>query len=105
MGDAESRFSGHGTIEPSHRFEQTFGALVRLDQDDRGPPQSSEGERSEKRLRCIGQAGQAGWTACAAEGFEGLLDGGPASDPREKLGEQRKNHARCRMMRSTRPAV
>ena len=105
MRDATPRLSGDRAVEPAHRFQQRFGALIRLHQQNGGTPQFRKHQWNQQRLRRIGQARQANFTAEPAQFFACFFDGRPAGDPREQLGNERQNHARSSRMRSIRRVV
>ena len=93
MRHAPSRFSRHRAVKIAHRLQHRLGALVRFHQQDGGPPQLGKRQRRQQRLRRIGQPGQAHFAARAPQRFERFLDHRAACHPREKLADQRKNHA------------
>jgi len=102
---ASSRFPGDRAVKPAQRLDKRFGALIRLDQINRGTPQFGQRQRNEQRLRRIGQPREANLASQPAQLVAGLFNSRPARDPREKLGNEREYHARISRMRSIRRAV
>jgi hypothetical protein len=94
-----------GAIEPAERFDESFGALVRLDDEDGGAAELGGGQSYHESFGGIRQAVEAHESAAATQRVDRFLDDGPATDPSEKLRYQGQNHALRFLMRSIRRAV
>jgi hypothetical protein len=98
-------FSRDGTIKPAEGFEECFGALIRLHDEDGRPAKLGGGQSGDEGFCRVREAVEANEAAAAAQIVNCFLDDGPAAHPSEKLRYQRQNHALRFLMRSIKRAV
>ena len=92
MRHAASGLPGDGGVKPANRFEQRFRTLIRFHEQNRRPSKLGKNQRNQQRLRRIGETRETNFTPKAAQLVASFLDGRPAGDSREKLGNERENH-------------
>ena len=105
MDYAMPRLAGDRAIEPSERFDERFGALVRLHDQNGGAAKLGGGQRGDESFGRIGEPIEPDESAAAAQLVNRFLDDGPAAHPSEKLRYQGQNHALRFLMRSIKRAV
>src|SRR5579864_5061120 len=105
MDHAMPRLACNGAIEPSKRFDERFGALVRLHDQNSRAAKLGGGQSGDESFGRISEPVEANESAAAAQLVYRFLDDGPAAHPSEKLRYQRQNHALRFLMRSIKRAV
>src|ERR1700756_727525 len=105
MDYAMPRLACNGAIEPSKRFGERFGALVRLHDQNGRAAKLGSGQSGDESFGRISEPVEADESAAAAQLVNRFLDDGPAAHPSEKLRYQGQNHALRFLMRSIKRAV
>src|SRR5580704_1856715 len=99
------RLAANGAIEPSKRFDERFGALVRLHDQNGRAAKLGGGQSGDESFGRISEPIEPDESAAAAQLVNRFLDDGPAAHPSEKLRYQGQNHALRFLMRSIKRAV